>query len=266
MTDRWIKLNANWMESEWLIVLSAESRLAWVQLICYAKTNGFVGRVRSKSAMVFARQNFIGQESVEQMILAAKANGALEEIDGEWLLTGWAKHQGDETTSERSRRYRERQKEKTVTGVTRDVTLEESRVEEKRREATTTNAGASAREKPPGDAFSGEILMILQEVPGYARATGTDPDKIGQVISDFPQVPKDAWHSVARELRDQALERPALKDNSVFAAPVAADLRKFLREVIVPRMAGSQNGHARPRRDESGPRKRVIPENDEVVY
>jgi 5-methylcytosine-specific restriction endonuclease McrA len=95
------------MESEWLIVLSAEARLAWVQLLCYTKTHGLAGRVKVKPTAVFARQSYLGEESVEQMIRAAKADGALEESDGDWVITGWGKHQGDETGAQRQKRYRE---------------------------------------------------------------------------------------------------------------------------------------------------------------
>jgi hypothetical protein len=136
------------MESEWLIVLSAEARLAWVQLLCYTKTHGLAGRVKVKPTAVFARQSYLGEESVEQMIRAAKADGALEESDGDWVITGWGKHQGDETAAERMRRLRAKKERKdaesadaqvqtgpNVTGVTRNkanVTVEEKRREEKR--------------------------------------------------------------------------------------------------------------------------------------
>lgn len=106
--NRYVKLNANWMDSEWLIVLSAEARLAWVQLLCYVKAYGIGGRVKSKSPQVFAKQNFLGEESVEQMLRAAKADGALEYEEGEWVLTGWSQHQGDATNNERQKRYRDR--------------------------------------------------------------------------------------------------------------------------------------------------------------
>ena len=144
MADRWAKLNTNWMDSEWLVVLSAESRLAWVQLICYTKSHGVGGRVKAKSPMIFAKQNFIGEEAVEQMIRAAKAHGAMKEENGDWILTGWKKHHGDETAAERMARLREKQRLEAeqlaqtgddVTHVTRNarnVTAEEKRLEENR--------------------------------------------------------------------------------------------------------------------------------------
>ncbi|ARU40188.1 hypothetical protein CCB80_03160 [Armatimonadetes bacterium Uphvl-Ar1] len=139
--NRYVKLNGNWMDSEWLLVLSAEARLAWVQMLCYVKLSGIGGRVKAKPSMVFARQNFIGEESVEQMIRAAKQNGALVEEDGTWLLTGWSKHQGDETASERQKRWREKQKQvqngENVTGgnaLRNGSNAEERRGEEKKGE------------------------------------------------------------------------------------------------------------------------------------
>lgn len=105
--SRWLRLNANWMKSEWLFVLSAESRLAWVQLLCYVKSEGTKGRAKALTPLVFARSNFVGEESVAQMLLAAKADGAIEEEDGCWVVTAWRSYQPDDST-ERVRRFREK--------------------------------------------------------------------------------------------------------------------------------------------------------------
>lgn len=180
MSSRWVKLNASWMESEWLIVLSAEARLAWVQLLCYTKTHGLAGRVKVKPTAVFARQSYLGEESVEQMIRAAKADGALEESDGDWLITGWGKHQGDETAAERMRRLRAKKEREdaesadaqvqtgpNVTGVTRNkanVTVEEKRGEEKRDIPTCSPSLRKGRQT--GSKFK---KPTAEEVAGYAK-------------------------------------------------------------------------------------------------
>jgi len=96
------------MESEWLIVLSPASRLAWVQLLAYVKGAGTDGRAKQKSAPVFARQNYIGEEDVEQMLRAAKNDGALKVVDGEWVVSNWRAYQGDETNAARQQRWRDR--------------------------------------------------------------------------------------------------------------------------------------------------------------
>jgi hypothetical protein len=87
-----------------------------------------------------------------------------------------------------------------------------------------------------------EVLGILREVPGYARATGATAEQVAEVIADFPDLPEEAWPPIARELRDQALERPVMKANSIYGAPPAADLRKFVRECILPRLRPSPSG------------------------
>jgi hypothetical protein len=151
------------MESEWLVVLSAEARLAWVQLLCYVKAHGHGGRVKAKPVLVFARQNFIGEEAAEQMLRAAKMNGALREEDGAWVVQNWHRHQGDETNAERQQRWREKRrgepKNEDVTGVTRYETLEEKRREE----------NIYPPYSPPlGDEKTGFKKPALEEVLGYA--------------------------------------------------------------------------------------------------
>lgn len=109
--NRWLKLAANWMDSDWLVVLSAEARLAWVQLLCYAGVYGIGGVVKAQSALVFARKNFVGEEAVTQMLTAAKRDGALEtSADGDWVIVNWNQYQVDGTAADRKARHRERQK------------------------------------------------------------------------------------------------------------------------------------------------------------
>lgn len=100
----WIKQDCDWMEREWLIVLSAESRLAWNQLRCLFGERGRGGRMKIMPLALFARRNYIGEESVEQMLRAAKAAGELREDGGEWILTEWEKIQNpDSARKARSR-------------------------------------------------------------------------------------------------------------------------------------------------------------------
>lgn len=109
-TSIWIRQNVDWMFSDWVFVLSAESRLAWNQLICYCKAYGRGGGVCPKRpALVLARQWAVGEESIMQMLLAARNAGALVETEDEWELTGWDKYQKtDNTNAERQARHREK--------------------------------------------------------------------------------------------------------------------------------------------------------------
>lgn len=106
MNGWWLRLQCDWMESEWLTVLSAESRLAWIQILCLVKERGGKsgGRCKAMSASVFARRNYIGEEAVEQLLKAAKNAGALCIEDGEWIITGWDKYQNPETIRKQGQR------------------------------------------------------------------------------------------------------------------------------------------------------------------
>lgn len=108
---RWLKLEVSWSMSPWVCVLSAESRLAWIELLCYVKTSGFGGRAKAPAATAFARRCFIGEEAVRQMLMAAEADGALQIVDGEWVVKNWHKYQDDETHAERQARYRAKKKQ-----------------------------------------------------------------------------------------------------------------------------------------------------------
>lgn len=113
------------MFSDWLFVLSAESRLAWNQLLCYCKAYGRKGGICPKRPpLVLARQWAIGEESVTQMLLAARNSGALVETDDEWTLTGWDKYQNpDPTNAERQKRHRDKAAENNGSNALQTVTL-----------------------------------------------------------------------------------------------------------------------------------------------
>lgn len=176
--NRYVKLNANWMDSEWLIVLSAEARLAWVQLLCYVKAYGIGGRVKSKSPAVFAKQNFLGEESVEQMLRAAKADSALEIEEGEWVLTGWSQHQGDATNADRQKRYREnhKQPEKPPDRNGSNALRNASNTEERRGEEKIGDTPLPSV-VPPRGPTKGNRPADLAEVQAYGKGIGLPPEE-----------------------------------------------------------------------------------------
>lgn len=110
MSSRWLRLNVDWHLSSWLIVLSAESRLAWVQLLCHVKTHGFSGEAKEIAPQAAERLWFVNEPSIRQMLTAAEQAGALVIEDGTWKVANWKRYQGDETHAARQKRYRERQK------------------------------------------------------------------------------------------------------------------------------------------------------------
>lgn len=120
MSSRWIRLSTDWHLSNWLVVLSAESRLAWVQLLCHVKTNGFAGRCKALSPLVAERLWFVNEPSVRQMLQAAEQAGALVVEGEDWQVVKWREYQGDDGAADRQRRRREFKSRADVTDVTRD--------------------------------------------------------------------------------------------------------------------------------------------------
>lgn len=129
---RWIRLDTTWDASEWLFVLSPESQLAWVKLLCYVKTDGTNGRVKALSPVVAAKRWGIGSESVDKLVNAAVSHGAIVTENGEWCVTKWREYQiTDATALDRKRKQRAAQKQnpgskrsrksRNVTEVTRDT-------------------------------------------------------------------------------------------------------------------------------------------------
>lgn len=108
--SRWLRLNADWHLSDWLVVLSAESRLAWVQLLCHVKVNGFAGEVKSLHPAVAERLWFVNEPSIRQMLQAAEVAGAITITADTWIISKWKTYQGDETGADRQRRFKEKQK------------------------------------------------------------------------------------------------------------------------------------------------------------
>jgi hypothetical protein len=84
----------------------------------------------------------ISTGDVSALLKAAIADGALEEVDGHWIITGWKGHQGDPTAASRMRRLRG------VTDVTRNdrnVTPTETETETSTKTERKTDRRASKR-------------------------------------------------------------------------------------------------------------------------
>jgi hypothetical protein len=198
MDCRWVKLNTGWMDSEWLNVLSADARLAWVLVLCHVKAHGLGGRAKAVSPAVFARTNLISEEGVTQMLRAAESNGAIVTEDGCWIVTGWAKHQQDGTAAERQKRYRESKAAVTpVTPVTCDVTPEERRGEEI--PILTDRAGAApakpaapapdakpAPEADPAGPYAVAARVLSQVADALGWSAPVKPDIMRMISDDSP--------------------------------------------------------------------------------
>jgi hypothetical protein len=75
-------------------------------LLAYTKRSGIRGRVGVISTRVFARRIDALPEAIEEMLAAGVKDGALQIIDGDWVVTSWDKYQNPITV--RVQRHREK--------------------------------------------------------------------------------------------------------------------------------------------------------------
>lgn len=108
-------------------MLRPGARLAWIELLAYVKANGVGGRVKAIPAAAAGRRWAIPTRDVEAMLEAAQQphsreqKGALQIVDGDWLVTKWSEYQeSDPNAAERMRRLRSR-KTTTSTPLRRNV-------------------------------------------------------------------------------------------------------------------------------------------------
>jgi hypothetical protein len=108
--DRWIRLNTTWSASEWLATLTPAQRLVWPEMLCYVKAHGTQGRCK-RSIEPLRRVTGVTRDDVTTLEKAAQNDGALRIEDGDWIVTGWYKHQpSDPTAADRQRRSRKQRK------------------------------------------------------------------------------------------------------------------------------------------------------------
>lgn len=163
--SRWLRLNTDWHLSDWVVVLSAESRLAWIQLLCHVKVNGFAGKCKAIAPQVAERLWFVNEPSIRQMLQAAENSGALVIENGTWFLTGWSKFQGDETNAERQKRFKDKKKVTEVTvgngGVTEVTTTEtETETETKTKPIDKSIGSRKLKFSPPSEE---EVVSYFKE-------------------------------------------------------------------------------------------------------
>lgn len=173
--SRWLRLNTDWHLSDWLVVLSAESRLAWVQLLCHIKTNGFGGECKSVAPMIAERLWFVNEPSIRQMLQAAENAGALVVEDGVWKIAKWKQYQGDDTAAERQAKFKENKK------VTEGNALA---TEKTKVTPTETETETETKEKINKKNF---VPPTVEEVLAYAKERGIvgNPGRESQRFVDY---------------------------------------------------------------------------------
>lgn len=111
---RWIRLDAEWEESEWLAVLAGDAAGCWPRLLCWVKLRGKGGRCRFPSAAVLAHQWRVGQSVVEALIAAGLEHEAIQRDGAEIVVVNWEQYQEPNTI--RQQRLRDRQTEEASNG------------------------------------------------------------------------------------------------------------------------------------------------------
>ena len=116
---RWIRLDADWEEDEWLHAISGEAAGCWPRLLCWVKLRGQAGRCRYPSTAVLAHTWRVSQDAVVELLVAALDHESLAREDGDLIVANWVEYQEpDRTAADRKRRQRE--KEEMSRDVTRD--------------------------------------------------------------------------------------------------------------------------------------------------
>lgn len=116
--SRWFRNDVDWWEQEWILPLSSEAKHCYNLLLCRIGAVGQHGRAKKTPVMSLARQWFVGEESVRQMLIASTGAGTIID-DGEyWAVADPTIYSKDPTVAERVRRHRESKKGQNVTNVT----------------------------------------------------------------------------------------------------------------------------------------------------
>ena len=218
---RWIRLDLSWSHSQWLSVMSAESRLAWVELLCYIKGFGTAGRARSMAPARFAHMIYVGEEAVRQMLNAAEAHGALKVVEGDWLIVKWMQYQGDEGNAARQARFRDNQKERGSNGsnaLRNEVT---TTLTETLTETINPLPPKGEKSKPKVESLKGNTAFqkpTILEVEDYMLSIGAGRRFARKFFNynesksaDGPWLvnrsPMKDWRASCRTWKDNALDR-----------------------------------------------------------
>jgi hypothetical protein len=89
MAERWLRLNATWGESEWLIVLPPLQRLTWIEILCWVKLRGVAGRCRRPSTASVRVRTGVPEADIEALEKAAVEAEALAIEGDEWVIVKW---------------------------------------------------------------------------------------------------------------------------------------------------------------------------------
>lgn len=165
MNQRWFRFYNDAVNDPKVQRLSGELFKAWVNVLCLASKNG--GKLPTLTDLAFILR--VPEDRALAHIEALSAEGLLDQIEGEYEPHNWhgRQYQSD-TSTERVKKFRERQ---------RNVSETPSDTEQNRTESETESERASA---PPNIVsikgkyvFEGQIIKLTQEQ--YDRWTKAYP-------------------------------------------------------------------------------------------
>jgi len=105
-SGRWIRLDVNWDDSDWLADLPWAVRAVWPLILAHVKTMGTGGVCEAPNTRRFCAAHDVPQECVEALLEGAVAHGAME-VGQTWRIVRWADYQRSESY-ERVQRFRQR--------------------------------------------------------------------------------------------------------------------------------------------------------------
>jgi hypothetical protein len=129
-----------------------------VELLAYVKAYGLGGRAKAMTALAAAKSWNIPTKDVQAMLDAAHSDSAMTTVDGDWMMSGWEKHQAtDGTAWERQRRHR----------------AEKSRLSPLRRDDRDVTRDTRDRKRNPSLSLS--VVGVGVEVPSPKEPLGENP-------------------------------------------------------------------------------------------
>jgi hypothetical protein len=162
VSRRWLRLDAQWDDTEWVMLLEPLAQLAWIKLLCYVKRDGRRGVAHALTSKAAAKKWGVTVRAVEDMIFQATQDGALRREGEKWVVTKWDYYQEpDATATERKRRQRDKEAEShaPVTPVSRrDTVARDHRPLTTDSTATTASAIADGGEPPT----FGEVMKVVR--------------------------------------------------------------------------------------------------------
>lgn len=171
---RWFRLNVDWWEREWCLVLSSEARLCWVLLLGRIGSSGQRGSIPKSPIQLLARQWLVGEESIRQMLTAAIGAGELIDKDDSWTVSDPSIFAKDPTAAERKQAQRTREKGE-VSQMSRDVT-DVTTQNSTEQDSTEPPKSPKGEKKPPVDFEGAACPDCLKEAAltwqSYKRAKG----------------------------------------------------------------------------------------------